>query len=150
MGRCSLRHTRRRLDVPARHGRARTRRLGCAVGCRRRFRVWGGTVLWRRTGLPFATAAVFLATAVAALLAVLAIAGWPFPYLFHGWLAPVTALLFFAPGLLIVESRVHPRQWAQWKAYAEDKNAWDILLGRHVPYLRDTDSVDGPSSAPRR
>jgi hypothetical protein len=111
--------------------------------------VWGGITLWRRTGLPFATAAVFLATAIALLMA-LAIAGWPFPQRPPGWLTPVTALLLLLPILLVVESRVHPGQWAQWKAYAEDKNAWDILLGRHVPYLRDTHSVDGSSSVPRR
>ncbi len=114
------------------------------------FGIWGGITLWRRTGLLFATAAVFLATAIAALLTALAIDGWPFPQLPPGWLTPVTALLLLLPALLIVESKAHPRQWAQWKAYAEDKSAWDILLGRHVPYLRGSDSVDGPSSAPRR
>lgn len=108
---------------------------------------WGTVVFWRRTALPFVTLAVLLASLTAALLAALAFRGWPFPNVPDGWMAPIVALLILGPILLVVESRLHPLQWTRWKAFAEDKSAWDILLMRHVPYLEETVETD-PATPP--
>ena len=108
---------------------------------------WGATVVWRRTALPFATASALLATLIAALLAGLAMRGWAFPALPPGWTVAIVAAMFLGPILLLVESKVHPLQWARWKAYADNKGAWDILLGRHVPDLRQSHSHGRSSGA---
>lgn len=99
---------------------------------------WGAALCWRRTGLPFATGAMAIAAATAGTLAALAAAGHTFPDLPRPWWGPVAAGLLAGPLLLMVESRVHHAKWKQWKEYMERKNAWDILLGRHIPNLRDS------------
>lgn len=99
---------------------------------------WGAALCWRRTGLPFATAAMAIAAATAGMLVALAPVGHTFPDLPSTWWAPVAAGLLAAPLLLMVESRVHRAKWKQWKQYMERKNAWDILVGRHIPNLRDS------------
>lgn len=97
---------------------------------------WSATVCWRRTRLPFATAAMAVAGVTSALLAVLAAVGSVFPDLPPMWLAPVGGGLLASPLLLVIESRVHRTRWAQWKEHMHRKTAWEIFTGRHIPDLR--------------
>jgi hypothetical protein len=97
---------------------------------------WGTGVCWRRTGLPFATAAMAIGAATAGLLTVLAASGNVFPDLPLGWWVPVGFGLFSGPACLFVESRIHRAEWKRWRDYMEPKNAWDIFTGRHIPNLR--------------
>lgn len=99
---------------------------------------WASALCWRRTGLPLATAAMTIAAATSGVLAALAAAGHVFPDLPRIWWVPVGAGVLSAPLLLLVESRRHREKWMQWKEHMERKNAWDILLGRHIPELRDS------------
>jgi len=78
----------------------------------------GAGICWRRTGLPFASVAMFHGSVMSVCLVVLALMGQPFPNL--------------APG-----SRVNRVKWAEWGRYMEHKSVWDILTGRHIPDLRD-------------
>lgn len=96
---------------------------------------WAAALCWRRTRLPFATAAMAIAAASSGMLTGLAIAGHVFPDLPQSWWAPVGGGLLSSPLLLLIESRVHRGKWLQWKRYMERKNAWDILRGRHIPEL---------------
>ena len=98
---------------------------------------WGAAVCWRRTGLPFATAAMAISAVDSALLAVLAGTGHVFPDLPLRWWIPVGVGFLSSPLCLLVESRVHRAKWTRWGQYMERKNAWDIFTGRHIPYLRD-------------
>ena len=98
---------------------------------------WASTLCWRRTGLPFATAAMVVAAAGSGLLAILALAGYVFPDLPRVWWLPLGALMVSGPLLLLVESRVNRARWMQWKEYAQHMSAWEIFRGRHIPDLRD-------------
>jgi hypothetical protein len=98
---------------------------------------WGAVVCWRRTGLPFATAAMGIAATTSGTLTALAAAGHIFPDLPIRWLVPVGAGFISAPLLLLVESRIHQSKWRRWKEYMEPMNAWEIFTGRHIPHLRD-------------
>lgn len=99
---------------------------------------WGAALCWRRTGLPFATAAMAAAATTSGLLAALAAAGHVFPDLPAAWWAPVGAGLLSGPLLFLIESRVHRAKWMQWKEYMERKNAWEIFTGRHIPDMRES------------
>src|SRR5688572_2360927 len=72
---------------------------------------WGAALCWRRTGLPFATAAMALAAATSATLAALAAAGHVFPDLPSRWWVPVSACLVSDPLLFLLESRIHRSKW---------------------------------------
>jgi xanthine/uracil permease len=95
------------------------------------------TACWRRTGLPFATAAMATGAVFSGLLAVLAGTARIFPDLTHGWWVVVSVGLILAPLCLAVESRVHRSEWAIWWQHMEGMTAWDIFLGRHIPPLRE-------------
>jgi hypothetical protein len=99
---------------------------------------WGAALCWRRTGLPFATGAMAIAGATSGMLAALAAAGRVFPDLPRAWWPLVGAGLLLGPLLLLIESRLHRAKWIQWKRYMERKSAWEILMGRHIPELRDS------------
>ena len=100
---------------------------------------WGAMTCWRRTGLPFATAAMVTGAAMSACLAVLAAMGHPFQAL-----APESWVLFvggtvLGPLFLLIESRANRVKWQQWGRYMENKSFWDIVTGRHIPELRNRD-----------
>lgn len=98
---------------------------------------WGAVLIWRRTGLPFATAAAAIAGATMAMVAGLAAAGHVFPSLPPiGWVLFVLGLVA-GPVCYGIESRVNRSRWTRWTEYQKDKNAWDQLLWRHIPDLRD-------------
>ena len=99
---------------------------------------WGAVLCWRRTRLPFASAAMAIAAASSGMLAALAVAGHVFPDLPRAWWVPVGGGLLSGPLLFLIESRVHRAKWMQWKHHMERKNAWDILKGRHIPELHDS------------
>jgi len=97
---------------------------------------WGALICWRRTGLPFATAAMINGSVMSAGLVVLALIGQPFPNL-----AQASWVLFgcgaaVGPLFLLIESRVNPEKWRDWKRHMETKTVWHILTGRHIPDLR--------------
>lgn len=97
----------------------------------------GARTCWRRTGLPFASAAMFHGAVMSLCLVVLALMGQPFPKL------AAESWVFFGGGALVgpvfllVESRVNRAKWAEWARHMEHRTVWDILTGRHIPHLRD-------------
>jgi hypothetical protein len=98
---------------------------------------WGAVTCWRRTGLPFATAALVNAAVMSLCLVVLEASGHPFRAL-----APASWVLYvggvITTALLIwIESRVNQPKWKEWSRLMEHKNVWDIVTGRHFPELRD-------------
>lgn len=98
---------------------------------------WTALLCWRRTRLPFATAAMALGAAGSATLAALAAAGYALPEFPRVWWLPFGVFVLSAPLLFHIESRVHASKWRQWRDHMELANAWDILTGRHIPHLRD-------------
>ena len=97
----------------------------------------GAVTCWRRTGLPFASAALVTGAVMSLCLVVLAAMGHPFPDL-----APESWVLFgggcvSGPLFLLIESRVNRAKWKQWARYMEQKNVWDIVTGRHIPQMRN-------------
>ena len=98
---------------------------------------WGATTCWRRTGLPFATAALITAAIMSTCVAVLAAIGFPYP----AW--PVELWVLYAGGavlgplFLFIESRVNRVKCRQWADHMERQTVWDIATGRHFPELRD-------------
>jgi len=97
----------------------------------------GAATCWRRTGLPFASAALVTGAVMSMCLVVLAAMGHPFPDL-----APESWVLFgggavIGPLFLLIESRVNRTKWRQWARHMEHKNVWDIATGRHTPQLRN-------------
>lgn len=105
---------------------------------------WAALTCWRRTGLPFATAALVNAAVMSLCVAVLAALGHPI----HDW-APESWVLFAGCAVtgwlfLSIERRVNQPKWKEWSRHMKHKTAWDIVTGRHIPQLRD-DRVDARS-----
>ena len=100
---------------------------------------WLATLTWRRTGLPFATASSAIGALAVAAVAVLKARGQA-GFLVEGIFAGVVVGTVFACDF--AESRVHPVEWRECRAHAERMTAWDILAGRHIPYLRHHDNGD--------
>jgi hypothetical protein len=98
---------------------------------------WGAAICWRRTGLPFVSAAMVTSAIMSRCLAVLAAMGHPFPT----W--PPESWVLYAGGaalgplFLFIESRVNRAKWEQWAHHMERQTVWDIVIGRHIPELRD-------------
>jgi len=98
---------------------------------------WGAVNCWRRTGLPFATAAMITAALLSTCLLTLAVIGRPYPT----W--PPEAWVLFAgvallgPLFLFIESRVNRTKWKEWAHHMEQQTVWDIAIGRHFPQLRN-------------
>ena len=97
---------------------------------------WLAMTCWRRTGLPFVTAAMINGSAVSAGLVVVALIGQPFPNL-----APASWVLFgceaaIGPVFLVIESRVNPEKWQLWARHMEHQTLWHVVAGRHIPDLR--------------
>jgi hypothetical protein len=97
----------------------------------------GAGICWRRTGLPFASVAMFHGSVMSVCLVVLALMGQPFPNLAPGSWVFFAGGALVGPVLFLVESRVNRVKWAEWGRYMEHKSVWDILTGRHIPDLRD-------------
>ena len=113
---------------------------------------WGATVLWRRTRLPFATAAVAAGVFASIAFAVLSLYGYTFaspPRELRSALL-IVCLVLLIPLLLFLESNVHPAEWQRWKRFMENKTAWDIVRARHIPDLRTTPSEQRGLSIPGR
>jgi len=98
---------------------------------------WGAVVIWTRTGLPFWTMTMVLASLTNVLLVVLASFGRVFPDIpFWAWAVLLGNLV---AGIVshTLERRLHSTRWRAWSTFMEDKSAWDIFTGRHVPVLRE-------------
>ena len=97
----------------------------------------GAVICWRRTGLPFVSAALITGAIMSTCLGTLAALGHPYPE----W--PLESWVLFAGGtvlgplFLFIESRVNRVKWRQWSHHMERQTVWDILTGRHIPELRD-------------
>ncbi len=98
---------------------------------------WGATVCWRRTRLPFATAAMADGAATCAVLAALPIGGHILPNVPSARWVPLGIGVVFGPVCLLVESRVHPAEWKAWRDYMEQQRVWEIVTGRHIPQFRE-------------
>lgn len=97
---------------------------------------WIGLACWRRTGLPFLTAALINGSVLSAGMVAVAVIGEPYPNL-----APATWVLFgcgaaIGPLFLLIESRVNRERWREVGRHMEDKTIWHVLTGRHFPDLR--------------
>jgi hypothetical protein len=75
---------------------------------------WGAVICWRRTGLPFVTAAFIEGAIVSACAVILAGIGHPFPAWPVEWLMLFAGAGVLAPVLLFIESRVNRVKWQQW------------------------------------
>ncbi len=96
----------------------------------------GARLCWRRTALPYATAAMTVGSVTSALLAVLASLGRVYPDLPPAWWPVIGTAMVAGPVLLMVESRVNRVRCNQWRAFMQRSSAWDVLWGRHIPDLR--------------
>jgi hypothetical protein len=97
----------------------------------------GAVTYWRRTGLPFMTAAMVHGAVMSLCLAVLAAIGRPFHDMtMQSWVLFVGAAI---SGMLLthIESRINTSRVKQCTEFLEGKTVWDILIGRHIPQLRD-------------
>ncbi len=99
--------------------------------------VIGAVIAWRRTRLPYWTAGLVIAAAGAGTFAMFAARGWRFPFVPLGWNVVVGTLLAAMFFCMWAEKRVHPRDWAEFKAFMKKKSAWDMVLFRHIPVLRE-------------
>jgi hypothetical protein len=99
---------------------------------------WGAVICWRRTGLPYATAAMAVGAVICSYLAILAATGRVLPHLSTPWWIPLAVSFVSSPILFFLESRRNPAKWKAWGAYMERTTLWDMLRGRHIPQLRDS------------
>jgi hypothetical protein len=97
--------------------------------------MWGAAICWRRTRLPLATTAMIIGAITFTVFATLAAFGTVFPDFPPGWWPPIVLGMVAGPLCLLAESRLHRRQWTEWRDYMADKSAWDILMARHIPTL---------------
>jgi hypothetical protein len=99
------------------------------------YMTWGALLIWRRTGLPFVTAAVLLAAIESAIWVAAAIIGYRFPALPTSWAALFYSLIVVGIVLMIAEQRIHADEWELWRRHMEHMGARDLLTGRHIPDL---------------
>jgi hypothetical protein len=97
---------------------------------------WAALLTWRRTGLPFASAAMLISAAGMMMFAVLGVSVRVVPSMSTGAAMALGALIVTGPLCLLAESRVHPKEWAEWKGHMEQATLWEMLTGRHIPDLR--------------
>jgi hypothetical protein len=97
---------------------------------------WGALMCWRRTGLPFASAAMINGSVMSVGLVVLALIGQPFPHLAPASWVLVGCGAAIGPLFLLIESRVNQVKWQEWKRHMEHQTVWQIATGRHIPDLR--------------
>jgi hypothetical protein len=98
---------------------------------------WGAMTCWRRTGLPFATAALVSSAVMSVCLVVLAALSHPFPDLLPESWVPLGGGMAIGPIFLVIESRVNRAKWKLWAQHMEHKSVWDIVTGRHIPQVRN-------------
>ena len=97
---------------------------------------WAAVIYWRRTGLPFATAAMVNGAVMSLCVVVLAAIGHPFPDM-----APESWVFFVGGGitgtlLMRIESQVNHTKCKELARFMEHKSVWDIVTGRHIPQIR--------------
>lgn len=94
----------------------------------------GALLVWRRMRLPYATAALTLATCASAMLVFVYSRGEGPLTEPVGWAA--LGLLFTSGVLLaVLEPRANPAKWSAWRAVLRESSVRDLLLGRHIPDL---------------
>jgi len=103
----------------------------------------GAVVVWRRTGLGWATAGIVVSAAGALLMARLQLFDdWlVMPAL--GWLLGAMGLVFLTLLCAFVETaRNHPA-WQRWEEELERVALWEMLLFRQVPVVRPDEETRG-------
>jgi hypothetical protein len=98
---------------------------------------WGAVTYWRRTRLPFMTAALVLGAVMSCCLTVLAAIGRPLGQMSaEAWVLVVGTMV---TGLLLIhiESRVNKSKVKQCAEYREHTTVWGALTFRHIPHLRE-------------
>jgi hypothetical protein len=97
----------------------------------------GALLVWRRTRLPFATSSMAVAAAGVAIFAALGIS--PIHPQSHNLAALIgcVAAGVTAGVLMSAQARATPSVWAEWRRHAESCSMIDVLLGRHIPKLRN-------------
>ena len=96
-------------------------------------------VLWRRTGLPFATASMAVGAATGLVLCLRAVGGHRFPEDGLPWITvPLVGILLALLGFLL-ESRIHRAAWNVWRRRAREATTLDFITLRHIPDLRHRD-----------
>lgn len=98
----------------------------------------GARMCWRRTGLPFATAAMIDGALIAGGLVILALMGQPFPRLAPASWVLVACAAASGTLFLFIESRVSQEKWSAWARHMEHGSLWHMLTGRHIPDLRES------------
>lgn len=88
---------------------------------------WGALICWRRTGLPFATAAMIAGSVVSAGLVVVALIGQPFPNLALASWVLFGCVAAVGPLFLLIESRVNPEKWREWKRHMETTDRKSVV-----------------------
>lgn len=96
----------------------------------------GAVLVWRRTGLKYATSSMLAGALGAAVLAYLFATGAAVFSLSAGWAVAIVLLLIAGPVLFAVEAWANPEKWRAWREFMEHKSAMDVLRGRHIPRLR--------------
>lgn len=103
----------------------------------------GAWLVWSRTRLPWATAAMAVAGAGAAWCAIEAVSP------LHRESQSIRALAVIVvaglgAGLLDhVQARVAPEAWERWRKHMATCTLRDVLLGRHIPSLRNGAGAPG-------
>jgi|SRR5687767_4169770 len=96
----------------------------------------GAVVVWHRTRLPFAASANLL-SAIGFAAALFHVTKHGFAVQLNLATAIFVASAIAGPALLAIESDVHAREWSVWREHLKKSSLIDILLGRHIPRLRD-------------
>jgi hypothetical protein len=96
----------------------------------------GAALVWRRTGLKYATSSMLAGAVGTAALAYLLATGAAVFSLSAGWAVALVLLLISGPVLFAVEARANPDKWQAWREFMEHKSVADMLRGRHIPHLR--------------
>ena len=97
---------------------------------------FGAVVTWRRTALPFASAAMGIGAAGSLVLLSAALNGQELGTVVRTWPISMGILAASGPLCFLIESRAHRAQWLQWKRHMQDATPLDIFLARHIPDLR--------------
>lgn len=96
---------------------------------------WGAALVWRRTRLPFAAAALVIGSVGFGVAIFVTAIGYDLFALSVGSVLLCSVFLVTGPLCFWIESRRHPKQWQRWREHMFHMGAWDIVMGRHVPNL---------------
>jgi len=97
---------------------------------------WSAVACWRRTGFPFATAAMVDGAVVSVCLFLLTLSGSDVSGLSREALVLLGGGTIGMVLLLVIEARTNPTKWRRWAQHMRHQTVWNIATGRHFPNLR--------------